>query len=87
MALNTNEDKGKAIRDKILCLYFVGEFDVSQFASMPVSVVPEVMSQIEGDGKQSAMYRLLKCLPELRNVGERKSIEQTGHKRQKIGSV
>jgi hypothetical protein len=47
------------------------------------------LSQIEGNNKekQSAIFRLLQCIPELCNVWERKSTDQWGNKRQKIGSV
>jgi hypothetical protein len=50
-----NEDKAKVIRKKIMRHYFVREFDVSPSVKMPLSVLPEVMSQIEGDDKQSAI--------------------------------
>jgi hypothetical protein len=78
-----NENKSKVICNKILQFYFVGKFDVSPFAGMPVSILPEVMGQIEGNGKQSAIYRLLQCMPELFNVSEQKSMEHSGNKRQK----
>jgi hypothetical protein len=52
-----NTDKAKVIRDKILRLYFVGEFHVSPLVNMPLSVLPEVMGQIEGHDNQSAIYR------------------------------
>jgi hypothetical protein len=81
---NDNSDKKEmAIRNKILQFYFVGEFDVSPFDSMHISVLPEVMGQIEGNDKQSALYRLLHCMPELSNVAARKHIQQPGNKRQK----
>jgi hypothetical protein len=38
----------------LLAYYFVGDFDVTLLASMPVSVMPEVISQITSDTKQSA---------------------------------
>jgi hypothetical protein len=83
--LNKNTDKAKITRDKILRFYFVGEFDVAPFSNMPVSVLPEVMSQkIEGSDKNSAVYRMLQCIPELCNVSERVSSHQSGNKRQKI---
>jgi hypothetical protein len=52
----------------MLKYYFVGDFDVTPFANMSVLVVPEVIGQIRSDTKQSAIFRLLKCLPELSNV-------------------
>lgn len=90
LQLNENTDKAKVIRDKILRFYFVGEFDVASFSNMAVSVLPEVMSQIKGywrsEGKDihSAVYRLLKCIPELCNVSERASSHQYENKRQKV---
>jgi hypothetical protein len=33
------------IRKKMLELYFVGEFDVSPFVNIPLSVLPQIMSQ------------------------------------------
>jgi hypothetical protein len=68
LKLNENEDKAKVIRHKILRFYFVGKFDLSPFVGMPLSVLPEVIDQIEGHEKQSAMYRFLRCIPELCDV-------------------
>lgn len=82
--VNSNEDKEMVIRNKKFWFYFRGKFDVSPFVCMPLSVLPEVMSQIEEGDKQSAIYRLLQCIPELSNVSERKSSEQSGNKRQKM---
>jgi hypothetical protein len=82
LALNVSVDKAKVIRSKTQRFYFAGEFDVSPFSTMPLSVLPE-MSRIQENDNQSAMYRLLQCLPELRNVSERKSCEQPGNKRHK----
>jgi hypothetical protein len=63
-----NENKAKVVRNKTLRFYFVGGFEVSPFVNMSLSVMAEVISQIEGDDKQSAVYRLLRCIPELCNV-------------------
>jgi hypothetical protein len=87
LELNKNIDKAKVIRNKTLRFYFTGKFDVSPFVKMPLSVLPEVMGQIEGNGKQSAIFRLLQCMPEMCNASERKSLEQPGNKRQKITLV
>ena len=62
LELNRNEDKAEVIRNKILRFYFVGEYDVSPLAKMSLSVLPEVISQIGGDNKHSAIYRLLRLL-------------------------
>jgi hypothetical protein len=77
--------KSKVVQDKIRRFYFVGDFDVSPFASMRLSFLPKVVSQIKGEGKQSAVYRLLRCIPELHSVSERKYSHQSCNKRQKIG--
>jgi hypothetical protein len=51
---------------------FVGDFDLSQFASMPLSVVTEVMGLGEGMGnKQSVIFELLRTIPGLCNVSGR----------------
>jgi hypothetical protein len=78
-------DKDKVKHEKIFAFYFVGTFDVSPFMTMPVSVLPEVMSQIEGRNKLSAIHRFLCCIPDLCNVSDRVS-KPTGSKRQKIMS-
>ena len=83
LLLNKSDNKAKVIHNKIVKFYFVGEFDVHPFAKMPLSVLPEVMSRIEGNDKHSAVYRLLQCIPELCNVSERVSSHQPGNKRQK----
>jgi hypothetical protein len=69
--LNRNENKTKVIRDKILQFDFVGEFDVSPLVHMSIPVLPTIMSQIQGNDKHSATYRLLQCIPELCNVSDR----------------
>lgn len=83
LVLNENGNKMKVIRDKILRFYFVGDFDVSQFSNLALSVLPDVVSQIEGKEKLSAMYRFLQHIPELCNVSGRVSSEEQGNKRQK----
>jgi hypothetical protein len=71
LLLNENADKTKVIRNKILGFYFVGEFDLSPFSGMAVSVLPEVMIQIAEEHKHSAIYRLLQQIPDLCNVSNR----------------
>jgi hypothetical protein len=78
-----DKDKTQVICNKVLKYYFVGDFDVKPFTNMPMSVVSEVISQISSDSKQSAIFRLLKCIPELSNASERVSSHQSGNKRQK----
>lgn len=66
-----NHNKAQVIRNKILRFYFVGEFNVDPFATIALSVLPEVMSRIHQENRLSAMFRLLQCIPELRKVSER----------------
>lgn len=75
LELNKNPNKEQVIRNKILRYYFAGAFDLSPFVTMPVSVLPKVMSEIGGDeiNRQSAIFRLLKGLPELCNMSGRAS--------------
>jgi hypothetical protein len=82
LLLNQNEGKAKVLRNKILWFYFVGAFDVSPFSGMAVSI-PEIICQIKGKAKRSAVFKLLKCIPELCNVSDRISSEQPGNKRPK----
>ncbi|KAL7502391.1 hypothetical protein ACHAXN_000361 [Cyclotella atomus] len=86
LELNSNEDKTQVARNKILRYYFVEDFDVTPFTKMPMSVVPEVISQIRSDTKQSAIFRLLKSIPELSHVANRclSSQQYSTMKRQKI---
>jgi hypothetical protein len=76
LGLNKNTNKAEVIRNKIFGFYFVEDFDVSPFLSMAVSVLPEVLSQIKRTNKLPAIYKLLRCLPELSNVSDRGSSEQ-----------
>ena len=76
LEMNKNTDKNKVIREKIANYYFVGEFDVSIIARLPVTVVPSILHMIRGDKleRQSAIFRLLKSIPSLCNVGSRPKI-------------
>ena len=74
--LNIIENKEKVIREKIARYYFVGNFDVSPLARLPVSAVPSVLGMIKGKklDRQSAIFRLLKSIHDLCNVGSRVNI-------------
>jgi len=77
LALNRISNKNKVIREKIARYYFVGDFDISPFAGLPISVVPSVLGMINDDDAlycQSAIFRLLKSIPDLCNVGSRMKI-------------
>ena len=73
LKLNENKDKDQVIRQKIAKYYYVGKFNVSPFAAMPVSAIPKVISTIGGDGNNqcSAIFRMLKTIPQLTYVNER----------------
>ena len=77
LKLSQNTDKNEVIREKIARYYFVGDFDVSPLAKLPVSVVPSVLGMIKSYDvlyRQSAIFRLLKSIPDLCNVGSRVKI-------------
>lgn len=86
LELNSNVDKAQVVRNKILKYYCVGDFDMTPFENMSVSVVPEVISRIKSDTKPSAIIRLLKCIPELTNSSNRclTSEQSSKMKRQQI---
>jgi hypothetical protein len=46
LLINTVRDKAKSIRDKILQYYFVGEFDLSPFVDMHLSVLPKSWAKL-----------------------------------------
>ena len=73
LELNENANKDEVIREKIAWYYFSGDFDVSPFANMTIKLQPRVLATIEGDSIncQSAIYRMLKSIPELCNISSR----------------
>ena len=95
MKLNENPNKDQVIHAKILKYYFVGCFDLGPFSTMPLSVLPQVMSVIGQNGEDDeqkiqhhhAIFRMLKGLPELCNVTSREQMTKgTSAKRQKISA-
>jgi hypothetical protein len=76
LELNRNENKNKVIQNKVMQFYFVGSFDLAPFASMPLSVLAKVMSGgKEMKNKQTAIFELLRAIPELCHVSSR-SVER-----------
>ena len=77
---NKNANKQEVSSKKIARYYFVGKFGISPFADMPVTLIPEVLSLIEGGSKnkQSAIFRMLKCNPDLCNVSSRDVVHAGG---------
>jgi hypothetical protein len=72
LKLNRNLNKNKVIQNKIMRFYFVGDFDLAPFASMPLSVLVKVMSVGEKTRKKkTAIFELLRGIPELCNVSSR----------------
>jgi len=86
LRLNKSENKELVIRTKIARYYFQEDFDVSTFASMDMKCLPRVLAMIGGGetnrnaailrkkdmlNQRSAIFRMLKCIPELCNVSSR----------------
>jgi hypothetical protein len=92
LELNKNQNKTQVVQNKIMHFYFVGSFDLAPFASMPLSVLTKVISVgQEMRNKQTAIFELLRGLPELCNVSSRRvetsQIDLLNHidfKRQKV---
>jgi hypothetical protein len=73
LKLNRNENKNIVIQNKVMQFYFVGSFDLAPFASMPHSVLAKVMSVGQAmRNKQTAIFELLRGIPELCNVSSRR---------------
>lgn len=62
--LNKNPNKNEVIRAKIMQFYFSGDFDKSSILNMPPSVLAHIMG-IDVEDKQSAIFNILKSIPEL----------------------
>ena len=100
LILNKISKKEDAIRNKIDMFYFVGNFDVSPFARMPISLIPRAIGLIKCSSinRMSVIYRLLGHIPDLLNVSDREAASKLSSdfssmevgclntKRQKIGN-
>lgn len=91
LKINKHPNKVKVIRKKIARYYFVGAFDTSPFAKLPLSVLPEVIETIEGDKqyRQNAIFRLVQSIPGIcddtvRSNAHNVDDEVNDRKRQKI---
>ena len=85
LLLNKNCNKEQVKRAKIFKYYFIGEFSLSPFIAMSVSLLPSVLASISCETSwfrtsavykrpkltQSAIYRMLKGNPDLCNVNSR----------------
>jgi hypothetical protein len=69
--LNKDENKNRVIRNKILQYYFIGGFSLAPFSVMPASVLAEVLSLGAKSNKQTAIFELLRGIPDLCNVSSR----------------
>jgi hypothetical protein len=73
LELNKIENKNKVIHNKVMRYYFVGDFDVTPFANVPLSFLPKIMSMIKGRSNQlNAVFKLLRAIPGLCNVPKEK---------------
>eukprot|EP00956_Cyclotella_meneghiniana_P036578 scaffold127602_cov60-Cyclotella_meneghiniana.AAC.1 len=74
LKLNKIEDKDQVIRQKTAKYYFIGDYDVSPFAAMPLSAMPKVISTIGGviDSWVNVddHVRLLEIIPKLSNMND-----------------
>ena len=80
LELNKNINKDMVIHKKIARYYFIGEFSMSPFVNMSLSLLPRVLSMIEGGGL-AAVFRLVTSIPELCNVSNRETIHQNDRTR------
>jgi hypothetical protein len=94
LVLNRNKNKNQVAQKKVMQYYFVGDFDLAPFSIMPVSVLAKVMSCGEGmSNKQTAIFELLRGIPDLCNVSGRggvvlekiNTLDISCNKREKIG--
>eukprot|EP00956_Cyclotella_meneghiniana_P012076 scaffold17152_cov75-Cyclotella_meneghiniana.AAC.4 len=73
LLLNKDTNKHQVIRNKILRYYLIGDFDVSPFANMHLSLLLKVICLIDGDFnyRHNATFRLLRGIHELSDVNSR----------------
>jgi len=105
--LNRETNKEQTIRTKIARYFFQEEIELSTFANMDMKHIPRVLAMIGGGetnrnaaifreedaiNQQSAIFRLLKCIPDICNVSSRDASlvdahgagEGSSNKRQKV---
>ncbi|KAL3783863.1 hypothetical protein ACHAWO_000558 [Cyclotella atomus] len=73
IVMNQNANKTQVIRQKIAEYYFRGDFDIAPFVKMSISLLPSVLGLIRGSdiNRHSAIYQMLKCIPDLCDVTTR----------------
>ena len=74
LELNRNPNKNKVIQAKIMQFYFSGDFDASSIANMPLALLAEILG-IDVEKKQSAVFNILKSIPELCDAGSRDLVQ------------
>ena len=92
LELNKNPNKMKVIQHKIMKHYFSGHYEASSLANMPLAVVPQVLGiDLSPKSKEdvalqcSAMFNIVKSIPELCAVSSRGEVPSVGNKRQRVG--
>lgn len=77
LKMNKHQDKRKAVQHKVMHCYSSGLNDASILASLPLNILPHVLS-IEVPNKQGALFNILKSLPELTDVSSREVVLSSG---------
>eukprot|EP00956_Cyclotella_meneghiniana_P032381 scaffold88768_cov71-Cyclotella_meneghiniana.AAC.4 len=75
--MNALRNKHVVIHKKISRYYFIRDFDISPFSNMRISLLPIVLAMIKcitWNDRLSAIFRLLKSLPDLCSVSSREMI-------------
>ena len=97
LELNMLPNENEVIREKIARYYFVGDFDLSPFVNMHVTLLPSILGLIEGGEliQRNAIFRMLRIIPDLCDVNQRHAEEtnyvnngprlSSRNKRQKVG--
>ena len=74
LELNENPNKIKVAQAKLLQFYFSGDFDTSSLANMNLAVLAQILG-MDVQKKQSAMFNILKNIPELCAVSSRGEVQ------------
>lgn len=98
--LNRLPDKRKVLQIKIMLFYFGGNFDASSLTSMPLVVLPQILGLDISARKEysdsddaekddilecSAIFNIVKSIPELCAVSSRNVVVESSCKRRKLG--
>eukprot|EP00956_Cyclotella_meneghiniana_P003129 scaffold3828_cov35-Cyclotella_meneghiniana.AAC.2 len=81
LELNKLTNKTRVIQNKIMNYYFLGDFDSAPFVSMPISILAKVLSLGKEMNKQNtAIFSLLRSIPELCNLTNRRDEQSSNYK-------